>query len=269
MAGLVAVDTQIPTYRPYALDWRFLPRPLLLAKDGLRRQLAALSNKAALDPLTRRFWVATLGDRTRRAILASGLLFIHIPKTAGTSISACLYGRNLPHYTAQFYQTVFGDELTSLPSFSVIRHPVERLISGWAMSMAGGTGIMASDRAEDRQLGGVKTLEDYVAFVEARRSRLETLPRAFHEQSSFIEDGQGRILVDRLFRLDAEAGLPPALADLLGARCIPHLNASRRGPMGVSENLRSRIEHIYARDLDLYESLTSEGERRVRTARYS
>ncbi len=123
------------TYIPYAIDWRFLPEPALLVKDAARHALAAASNAAALAPPTRGFWASTLGRRTFNAVTRAGRIFIHIPKTAGTSVCAGLYGRNLPHYTRSFYTAAYGSRIAALPSFSIVRDPVDRLHSAYRLSV--------------------------------------------------------------------------------------------------------------------------------------
>ena len=246
-------------YQPYAINWAFLPDEALTLKDNVRRRLTNISNVAANSRSLSPLWCLTLGSRTIKAVEKAGVLFVHIPKTAGTSISACLYRRNLPHYTALFYRNVFGGRVARLPSFSIIRHPMERLMSSFKMAVDGGTDIMSYDRADRSQLQGLESFSAYVDFVHSNRNRLSFLPIALHEQASFIQDSSGRILVDRLFPLGNGRGLPAELASWLGIRHIPHLNATPQREEGISTEVWGKVSEVYARDFGIFNSLQSGG----------
>src|SRR5271165_2862234 len=133
------VEMRPRRYSPYAVDWRFLPTEILFIKDYLRHYLAAGSNAVAQTELMSTLWASTIGLNITRAINRAGILFVHIPKTGGTSISKVLYHRNLPHYTARSWVRAFGGTVAGLPTFAVIRHPVERFVSAYKMAVAGGT----------------------------------------------------------------------------------------------------------------------------------
>jgi hypothetical protein len=242
-------------YNPYAVDWRFLPERALIVKDYVRHSIVSTSNTAARTKTLSALWLATMGRKTINAIKTAGFLFIHIPKTSGTSISACLYGRNLPHYTAEFYFDVFGQSVSMFPSFSIIRNPVERVVSAYKMAIFGGTDIVAYDRYARSKLRGLASLDHYVDFIFARRSSLSFLPKELREQVSFIEDREGRVLVDRLFPLGNSRGLPLELGQWLGIHHIPHLNATKEYEIDVSSDTRGKIVEIYHRDFRIYNEL--------------
>ena len=149
-------DRRPRPYSPYAVDWRFLPDTLLLSKDFIRHHLAQGSNTLAATATLRPLWVATIGRNIAQAVRGAQVLFVHVPKTGGTSVSKVLYGRNLPHYTARFWYSTFRDSVADLPSFAVVRHPVERLISAYKMALAGGTDIVAYSRYDRGRLRGLE-----------------------------------------------------------------------------------------------------------------
>jgi len=244
-------------YSPYPVDWRFLPDRVLLAKDAIRYSLVRASNSIARNSILSPFWVATVGRRTITAIRSAKILFVHIPKTAGTSISACLYGRNLPHFKADFYVEVLGKSIYGIKSFSIIRNPVERFVSSYKMASIGGTKTVAYDRYSLSKLQGLESFEKFVEFVYSNMDLLEFLPLDLHTQSSFIRDNNGKILVDVLFSLDKHRGLPQDLGPWLGLQRIPHLNATRRQEIVVSREIRDKIEEIYKSDCELYDEILS------------
>jgi Sulfotransferase family len=247
-------------YAPYAVDWRrFLPEGFLYIKDVARFHLSNVSNTIARRPGLTRLWAASIGRRTISSIARAGILFIHVPKAGGTSISQCLYGRNLPHYSASFYRTVFPTETASLPSFATIRHPVERLLSAYAFYRAGGTDLVACDRHYRRGMGDLTSIEDFVDRVYTRRIDLAALPSTFHSQCDYIADGDGKILVDRLFSLDSRIGFSPELPRWLGRSRLPHINVTGSKDFAIGDASRRKVREIYARDFALYRALITKG----------
>jgi hypothetical protein len=242
-----------PKYSPYAVDWRFLPEDLLFVKDFVRYHLVKFSNSMATSPTFSTIWANTLARRILEAVDRAGILFVHIPKTGGTSISKLLYQRNLPHYTAQFWSTKLGEAVICVPSFSVVRHPVERMVSAYKMARFGGTDIIAYSRYWQARLRGLDSFDGFVDHVFANRRRLETLPLDLRPQANFILDADGRVMVDRLFALSELRGLPPELGRWLKIESFPHLNATPSHPVNITAETRHKIEQIYHIDFEIYE----------------
>lgn len=239
---------------PYPVDWRFLPEPALLIKDAARHALVKASNVVALSPRTRNLWASTLGRRTLDAIHRAGIVFIHIPKTGGTSVCACLYGRNLPHYTRSFYAAAYGDKISRLPSFSLVRDPVDRLHSAYRFIHAGGTALMATSRFERARLPALRSFNAFVAHLVKRPGLIDCF-LFMQRQTEFIVDHHGQLQVDRVFLLDENGKLPPAIANYLGVEQLPHLNASPPPIEVISTELRSAINMLYAADCRLIEQV--------------
>jgi hypothetical protein len=246
-------------YRPYAVDWRFLPDDVLLAKDFIRYHLVQANNVAAASPALRPLWVKTLGRRTLEAIRSAEIVFIHVPKTGGTSISRFLYNRNLPHYTAEFAYRTFGASIRAYRSFAIVRHPTERLVSAYKMALFGGTDIVAYSRYWRSRLRGLGAFETFVDFVAESRLRGAALPEELHDQASFILDSEGLVMVDRLFSLDAHRGLSPDLCRWLRMPPPPRLNVTRPHPVTVTADLQAKIAGIYRRDFAIYDHLLGQG----------
>jgi hypothetical protein len=253
------VGTAGRKYAPYAVDWRILPDEILFVKDYIRHHLVLFSNNTANTPSLRQVWVNTLGRNVRVAFQTAGVVFIHIPKTAGTSLSKVLYGRNLPHYTAEFIVRTYGDRLASLPSFAVVRHPVDRLVSAYKMALFAGTDIVAYSRYWRSRLGGLQSFEAFVDFVAASHLAGRPLPQELQDQAGFVLDPEGRVMVDRLFALDGRRGLPLELRRWLQIMSPPRLNATRSHPVTVTAALVAKIGEIFPTDFELYEYLIARG----------
>ncbi len=182
-------------YKPYLVDWRFLPEPVLLAKDMVRQGIVDLGAALAESRLTRPLWRSAFRSAMVPPVLAAGRLFIHIPKTGGTSICASLYGRNLPHATASFWRKMYGAEIAGVPSFAVLRDPFERLRSAYQFIKYGGTDVIAVSRYDMFRLRGMDTFDRFVELLH-RRPKLLTTITTLQSQTDFVCDAYGDAMVE-------------------------------------------------------------------------
>jgi len=69
-------------------------------------------------------------------------IFIHIPKTAGTSVNKALFGnRGGGHKSARYYKQIFGvSTYKRYFKFTFVRNPYSRLLSAYNFLMDGGYG---------------------------------------------------------------------------------------------------------------------------------
>ena len=96
--------------------------------------------------------------------LASKCIFIHVPKTAGTSFESALFNiRNRSqHAPLSYWRTRFkSEEWKNIPKFAVVRHPFHRLISGYTYWK---NGALAGQKVDQ-------------PFVHKCRTELNTLPK--------------------------------------------------------------------------------------------
>jgi Sulfotransferase family len=191
--------------------------------------------------------------RRLRCVRDAGVLFIHIPKNAGTSVSNILYGEQLFHPTIRYYQRVASDMVRTLPSFAVWRDPVERFASAYRYARAGGgEGSSVSRAFRDRYMA-FASLDDALDHVEASQSLYDT-DHIFRPQFWYVADMAGRIAVDNICMID---DLDRAVAGdaLPGLRDIACLNRSK--PMEVAptaEQVR-RLQRLYPIDFVIHDAL--------------
>jgi len=238
-------------FRPYPIDWRFLPEKLLLVKDFIRHLIVKMVMATSSIRMIRPIWIRLIASATINDIHRAGVLFIHIPKTAGTSICALLYDRNLPHFTADFYQRIMGTQLGDVQSFAVIRHPIERFVSAYRFVMSGGSDIMLASRYERAKFYSTDSLNELVDFLLENRDCLG-FSLTFRKQVDYVLDAGGRLLVDQLYPLTDATGLSENLMKRLGVKNIPHLNRSHPCPITLSDATLDKLALIYEEDFALF-----------------
>jgi hypothetical protein len=149
--------------------------------------------------------------------LKAGILFIHIPRAAGTSINQALYDRFMGHPRASEIRRWGSAELNALPSFAITRNPWERLVSAYRFARRGGgvggpfeAGVLEPDRYRGAEF------EDFARFVTQwlPAQQGERLDWIFQPQSLFVTGDSGQLLVDHVGRLD---DLKPTLDFIDGA----------------------------------------------------
>lgn len=199
-------------------------------------------------------------------------IFIHIPKTGGTSIEAVLgmhgeradvglvpfpgqvpdrerfYGRGLQHLTGPRLREELGDDavFAAYFKFSVVRNPWDRLVStcAWADRK------WADGRMLDRDEFEAFVRRTHAAFTAAAPRHPHVVP-----QVEYVLDAAGRPIVDFLARFETldrdwqvvrarlgiEADLPVRM------RSVHRPYAEYYGP-----DTRAMVAEIYAGDIDAF-----------------
>lgn len=126
-------------------------------------------------------------------------IFIHIPKTAGISVSVSLLEESIGNMSALYYQSLFGKEdFNKYFKFAFIRNPFTRLISAYEFVKEGGGGPVDLKIAE--AVAPYKNLEDFVMHYLTPATAKAN--RYFRPQYCFICDSGDRLLTDYLGRFE-------------------------------------------------------------------
>lgn len=201
------------------------------------------------------------------------LIFIHVPKTGGTSIEDMLWphprrvedlwmgigpdGRNayqtggLQHLTAQLVKRHVGDALfDACYVFALVRHPVDRIISQFNFLNN------RPDLLRLLGLDGTRSFSDYLSRI-VEVEHVQWMP-----QSAFLLDDGGRVMPE-LFRLEDVSENFGVLAGKIGLTRRAMIHSQKSLPEDVPETwvtqsrdwLSSdhleRIRRIYKDDFDL------------------
>ncbi len=191
--------------------------------------------------------------RIPQAMRDRGLIFIHVPRSAGTSIVRALYGPGcIHHHSMRYYRALDPAFAARAQSFALLRDPFDRFASAYAFVRAGGTPSTRLSEVFLRETRPLKTVDDYLSFLEGRDDL--DLDFVMRRQSWFV-CADGAPLVKDLF-LYGEDGA--ALAAYLAPHrvgALPWLNRSSRLPLLLNVGQRRRIERLYASDFALIDSV--------------
>ncbi len=230
-------------------------RAVQSGKSGLNKALASAFRVHLVSDVPERMCqlpMPTIIDAKRKrmidAIRQRGVLFIHVPKNAGTSICEGLYGLQTKHSSVAYYARVAPD-LLDLPSFALVRDPVERFVSAFRYACAGGTGDRLVAPAFRKRSSGFEGVDCAIEHLKRARNIFD-IDHIFRPQSWYAILADGAIAVDHLIpyaRIDAVTTLP----FLAGSLDIPRLNAGKRSPIRLTEAQEAFIQEFYCEDYGL------------------
>jgi len=193
-------------------------------------------------------------DPYRIALAAWPMVFVHVPKNAGTSISLALYNRQIQHKSYRCLAAFMPDIIDSREVFATYRDPQERFLSAYKFLRSNGTGVVGVSKNFAALMKGRSTIDEYLDFME-RSERIYDLDFTLRPQNWFLKDAAGTIKVDRLFDISSgNSRLRQYLGDH-GVTGLPHVNASGHEAIELSQRQKARIRAIYKDDYDLQDCL--------------
>jgi hypothetical protein len=180
-------------------------------------------------------------------------IFIHLPKTAGTSVSHALGLSASRHVPADAYRIANPKKFAHFFKFAFVRNPYDRLLSSYAFLVNGG---MNDDDARFAA-AHVQPFETFSQFVTeglARDPKIRDWVH-FRPQAEFVCDASGRILMDFIGRFECISEDYETVAERLSVSGeLPVTNRSERGDYRHAFNTASLdiVRQIYSRDLETF-----------------
>ena len=176
-----------------------------------------------------------------------GLAFVHVPKNAGTSIAYYLYGEPIGHSSIQYYRRVAPDLFGSIPSFCILRDPIDRFLLAYRY---------ATDNSSEKialPFRGIcsdfQHVGDAIDHLASARD-VFAVDKVFRSQALYVTNARGELDVDQVVDYDELGQLGSIHPALVGADKV-RLNASRREPILLSPAQRLEVMRIYREDYDL------------------
>jgi hypothetical protein len=197
-----------------------------------------------------------VGSKRRKRLAAvqeAGVLFVHVPKNAGQSVSEALYRVQIRHNSIRYYRRATPD-LARLPSFAILRDPADRFLSAYHYGLSGGTADNRITHGLRRRYMQFRSVHDALDHVEAARSPYE-IDHIFRPQSWYVTDETGAPAVDRLLHISDLQRLPTLLPQL-ARRPIGHINGGGERSARLSADAEARVRRLYAADYQLLGSIS-------------
>ena len=179
-------------------------------------------------------------------------IFIHVPKAAGVSVNRAIYGRPLGHFFARDIKKLCPKTFEQAYTFSVVRHPIERLYSAYRFSRKGGTNVM-----------GMKNPTFYIShpnfvtfesFVKRwlLKQNLNKIDGVFRPQFLYLFDDDDNLLVDQFYHLEDIENHFNEISQKIGKEFVlGYANQSEKDELNVSEEIKQIIFKLYRKDFEL------------------
>jgi len=189
--------------------------------------------------------------RRRRYWNEAGVIFIHVPKAAGVSVSRALYGRPLGHFFARDIRRVCPVEFKDLPTFAVVRNPIDRLFSAYRFAKAGGTGEMGMANPELYQSEYFASFDKFVCEWLFKQD-INRVDGVFKPQHLYFCN-EDEVIVDKIIKLEQLDQGMREISTLIGRDIVfGHHNKSQELPFMIrSSETRKIIAHIYKKDFEI------------------
>ena len=186
-------------------------------------------------------------------------IFIHIPKTAGISVSKSLFGHNTDHADIDWFLDNYGKHtVNSYFKFAFVRNPWDRLYSAYHFLQQGG--MYPVDKAfYDTHLSHLNSFEAFV-MDWLNQDRLETYVH-FVPQYRFItsKHDRNRLLMDFIGRFEHLAqdfkivnerlGMPPVMLQKLNTG----IASQKKYTDSYSAEMRDKVHCLYEKDIALFQ----------------
>lgn len=174
------------------------------------------------------------------------VIFIHIPKAAGSSVGKALYGTDIiGHYPYYVYKKYDANKFDNYYKFCVVRNPFTRIESAYNYLLSGGKG-----RA-DKELG------DYIrskstSFDDFCQNLLTPSFTKKHvhftPQVDFVYEGDV-LVVNKVIKLENISKDIKIVEDYLGRELrVGKENSIQKNDVVLSELSRNKIRDLYEND---------------------
>jgi hypothetical protein len=183
-----------------------------------------------------------------------GFIFIHIPKSGGTSVAHAIYGKRAGHDKASVIkQRMNGGEYERMFSFSVVRNPYNRLVSAYHYATQGGG---SEGGIRKRSVYSSTLFNSFSSFVIEWLifQNPEDIELVFRPQYLFIMDAQENLLVKWLGRIEEKEEIETVILNELGLKIqLGQKNTSNRRGFQTyyTPELQALVYNFYKKDFEL------------------
>ncbi|PWJ40939.1 sulfotransferase family 2 domain-containing protein [Sediminitomix flava] len=182
------------------------------------------------------------------------MLFIHIPKSAGSSIGKVLIGDKKPgHWTTDDFMAMNKARFNEYYKFCFVRNPWDRVVSSFFYLKKGGNNPKDLEFSQT-ELKNINSFEEFVYSLNEN----ENLQNWIHfiPQNHFITDGYGRINVDYVGKFESLDQDFSLVLEKIGLPQIelPKVNKSKHKNYQeyYTDETKEIIGNLYREDISLF-----------------
>ncbi len=182
-------------------------------------------------------------------------IFIHIPKTAGISISKALFGnRSGGHKSTRFYKQIFGVFIfNSYFKFSFVRNPYSRLVSAYNFLMKGGF-CKKHKKWVEENISNYESFHDFVTMW-LNEENINNISH-FRPQFNYVCDKNDKVEIDFIGRFEnLEEDFQKVCRILDIDTELPHINSSnttQHWKTFYNNETLKIVERVYKKDFDIF-----------------
>ena len=212
-----------------------------------------LATQTLPDSLLERRRARRKADLFRQA----GIVFVHVPKAAGTSVASELYGGHLGHFSVRDVVAASPNDVLSLPRFTIVRNSWERAVSAYEFVRAGkGAGGLTAQVRDPRQYQteDCATFERFIQKWLLERN-IDELNPVFRSQVYYTRLRDGSVPFDHVGRVDRLRETELWVQDVLGEKVeFGRHNSVIRSPWRTyySPKLVDIVGYIYREDIQQF-----------------
>ncbi len=182
-------------------------------------------------------------------------IFIHIPKTAGVSVSASLLGKGIANTPALYYKVLFGKEdFNNYFKFAFVRNPFTRLISAYEFLQSGGGGPY-----DEKIVSMIKPYKCFENFVTQylNPTTIKT-GRYFRPQHYFVCDSNNKMMINYVGRFEELEKDYEFIRTKIGTgEPLKKLNVTKNKKFSLEEyysnsKIIQKVISIYNKDFELF-----------------
>lgn len=225
---------------------RILPRET-------RMQVHKLMHRKGIKRLRTNVFSSEKGDFSLKPYDDYRCIFVHITKTAGTSVAKALFGYLPYHYTAIDYRVIYGkNTFDDYFKFAFVRNPWDRLYSAYRYLKSGGW----NDEDRGWSEKHLSEYDDFNTFVMNWLTRDNIMKHIhFMPQYYFVCDDRDRLLLDYVAYFETINEDFDTIASKLSINAkLSHHNASPSANYLTVYNDEARliVADVYSKDIEMF-----------------
>ncbi|MCB5250061.1 MAG: sulfotransferase family 2 domain-containing protein [Sulfurimonadaceae bacterium] len=180
------------------------------------------------------------------------IIFIHVPKSAGTSVSYAIYGQTLGHFKAKDISNTIKN-FEDCFSFGLVRNPYDRVYSAYNFVKQNGTSVMGVKKNSVYQSDMFESFDSFVlnwlSVVDVTKEDY-----VFQPQYLFTHDDFYNQLVKKVWYVEDMSTFEKEFKELSGLNIkINHLNQTKENKkIELSDKVKEKIYEVYKKDFELF-----------------